>query len=217
MDKLDYYDIFSVVIPGTLWGCWILVCFPASAEAVSTLRLPDAVAGAALLVTALFLGHVVQALASLSEPFLHRTWGGRPSSRALRDGLGDRYLPKTGADRIRAKLRDAAGHTDDAQDLFLFAMARAGSVDGTRVDRFNSQYAFHRAVVIGTLLAGLTLAGSLFWGAAAAWSGTAIGLAFAAHTLLIALFWYRARQRAFYFVREVLHAAERSLDAALPR
>ncbi len=90
IDKFDYYDILGIVIPGALLAYWVAVCFPQTAEIVAGAQLPEAVDVLAFVALAFFVGHLVQAAASVLERPLYWSWGGQPSERALREGLGNR-------------------------------------------------------------------------------------------------------------------------------
>ncbi len=106
--KFDYYDVLGNLVPGTLLVCWACVCFPSAAALLADVPLPDAFQFVALTALAIFTGHMIQAVGSLVEPLLHRTWGGQPSGRALGEGLG-RYLPPEKAALVAARLADRFG------------------------------------------------------------------------------------------------------------
>ena len=104
------------------------------------------------------------------------------------------------------------GEKPTDRSLFLRAMQLAESAGNARVQRFNSLYAYHRGLITLTLIALAILLASFQWGATAEW---ACGLKFAgflALLLILVLTWHRAKQRAYYYVREVLLTAERVLD-----
>jgi hypothetical protein len=217
VDKFKIYELLSWVIPGTLLLCLVAVSFPSLAAACSEVKFPDAFSVIALLALAIFVGNLVQAVASLIEPVLDWTWGGRPSERALRDGLGNRYLPKDSAERIRKKLEAALGVGASDRAIFLYAMQRAESAGSDRIGTFNALYAYHRALLVLSFAGLLALiiavvSGHLpdlpWYGALGVIASGAVGLA---------LVWHRTKQRAFYYVREVLHTAERLLDEAAPK
>jgi len=212
IEKLDYYDILGVVVPGSLATCWVWICFPSVSVIMPSEGFPatlDIVASLALVV---FIGHIIQTVGSLLEPGVYRTWGGRPSERALGEGLGDRYLPKDSAVRIRTKLARAVGAETSERSLFLHAMQLAECAGNARVQRFNSLYAYHRGLLTLTIIAFVVLVSSLLWGIAAAWGCGWKWIGVVGIVALLALTWHRARQRAYYYVREVLLTAERVLD-----
>lgn len=212
-DKIDIYDTIGILVPGILLVCIIPVAFPNVVSWVAPAKLPDTFAFIGLVALSFFLGNLMQALASAVEPFLYWTWGGRPSERALREGLGDRFFPPDSAKRIRTKLVEAVGNKASDRSLFLFAMQRAESCGSVRVSRFNALYGYHRLLFVLTGLS-LGLFVFSFWGGLAArltWQAN-----FASITLLLLLlilFWHRARQRGYYYVREVLLCAEQNIIA----
>jgi hypothetical protein len=211
-DKFSLYDLLATVVPGTLIVCLMPVFVPDLAAAAKALNLPDAFALIGLIALALFAGNVVQAVASQLDPVLFWLWGGRPSERCLRHGLGERYMPLDSAERIRGKLVAAVGAAASDRSLFLFAMQQAESAGTQRVTTFNALFAYHRALLILTAI-GVTIAiaivcgqGPESWSAALRW-GLLVG-----SVLLFVLLFFRTRQRAFYYVREVLLTAERVMD-----
>lgn len=211
--KLQLYDIFSALVPGTLLLCALAAGFPVPAAALSVQHLPGAFAVLALTVLAVFTGHLVQALMSIVEPLLHRTWGGQPSDTALTAGLGYRYLPQDTSDRIREKLQRTVGTTASARSLFLYAMNIAEADAKSRTTAFNGSYAYHRGLLMLSLLMVPLTIGSARTGALAAGPAGSTWVIVGITITLSVLLWHRCRQRAFYYVREVLLTAERHLDS----
>jgi len=209
-DKLTAYELLGIFVPGVLLCAWIPICFPVAA-ALPTVQFPAAFSLIALTALAIFLGQLVQALASLLEPLIYWTWGGRPSDRALDAGL-KHYFPADSAKRIRVKIAEAAGEESSDHSLFLFAMQRAEAGGNPRVRQFNTLYAYQRALLVLAILTGVMLGPSMAWGALAAWTVPQKAAAAILLVLLILLIWHRAWQRACYYVREVLLTAERVLD-----
>lgn len=210
-DKFNAYDILGILIPGILLLAWIPTCFPEMATWPPPVNFPDAFSVLALTALAVFLGQLVQALASLAEPVIYWTWGGRPSDRALAEGL-KRYFPSDTAARINDKISQALPQGSETHSLFLYAMQQATTAGNSRVEQFNTLYAYHRALLVLAILIGLTLAASMLWGAFYSWSAIQKTVALVLFFLLTLLIWYRAWQRACYYVREVLLTAERVLD-----
>lgn len=210
-DKLHYYDIVGTVIPGVLLVTWAAICFPALSEITSSAGLASTFGLLAGLALAVFAGQLVQALGSIIEPALYRSWGGRPSDKALSDGLG-RYLPKDAAAQIRQKLQAKLGGEPSPQHLFLHAMQLTDAANAGRAARFNGLYAYHRSQVILVLIAVVMATGSVVFGRLASWHWWHIAALFLGLLALLALAWHRARQRAIYYVREVLLAAEKIID-----
>ena len=211
-EKLEFYDILGILVPGVLLIYLFLICFPETGAAVHP-KMSDALNAIGFTATAIFVGQIVQAIASLLEGVLYWTWGGRPSERALSSGLGNRYLPEQSAKRIRAKLKKAIGEHCTDRDLFLYAMQRAETAGSQRVTKFNALFAYHRALVVFCFVALAFVLSSAWLGAVAALPAWKAGSAVVAALALLVLVWHRTRQRAFYYVREVLLTAERVIDA----
>jgi hypothetical protein len=210
-EKLEFYDILGILVPGVLLIYLFLICFP-GAGAVIHPKMSDTLNAIAFTALAIFVGQIVQAIASLLEGVLYRTWGGRPSERALRSGLGNRYLPEETAKRIRAKLKKAVGEHCTDRDLFLYAMQRAENAGSQRVTKFNALFAYHRALVVFCLVTFALVLSSARLGAVAALPAWGAGSVVLGALALLVLIWHRTRQRAYYYVREVLLTAERVVD-----
>ena len=210
LEKLSYYDVVGIVVPGTLLVGWIPICFPMIPSLSEVITFPEAFAVVVLLALVLFVGHLVQALSSFTEKLLYVTWGGRPSDTALEKGLHN-YFPKDSALRIRGLLEDKIADEASAHSLFLYALQHANSAERSRVSTFNGLYAYHRVLLTLIILALLLFLVSRFWGAVATWTTVEFVVSLVLMVLLLFLMWYRAKQRAFYFVREVLLTAERVL------
>lgn len=211
-EKFDYYDTLSFFVLGMLLLGWIVICFPSLVQLGSSANFPSAFATLLLMALSLFLGQNIQAIASIIEPVIYWTWGGRPSDNALNKGIKG-YLPEETAIRIKKKIEKSIGEQTEAHSLFLFAMQHSDSSGIGRSRQFNSLYAYHRGLLVLVLISGLILLCSMKWGSAASlgiWQNVA---ALISVILWALLFWYRAKQRAFYYVREVLLTAEHILDS----
>ena len=210
--KFEFYDVLGILVPGTLLTHIFIACFPQLVR-LAPVKLSETVNTIVFTALIIFIGQLVQALASLVEPLLYWTWGGRPSDRALESGLG-RYMPVETGDRIRGKLRRVLGEQATTGSLFLYAMQRAESPESGRVVKFNALYAYHRGLIV-LVLAGLILVIlSAFFGALSFTPKSEILGICITLVLVLILVWHRTRQRAMYYVREVLLTAERILDAA---
>jgi hypothetical protein len=212
-DRLQLYDVLGALIPGVLVMGAVFLAFPGACESLQVPKLPDAFSVIALTVAALFLGHVLQALASLAEPVVYWTWGGRPSERALTGRLGSRYLPADTGARIRQKLQAAVGPEASDRSLFLYAMTLAESAPASRASAFNGSYAYHRALLFAATALLVIPAVSTHCGTLKDMPWKHAAPILIAAVALLLLLWHRAKQRAFYYVREVLLTAERVLES----
>lgn len=210
--KLDLYDILGILIPGLVLLVLVPQLFPTVLERILYDAYPDAFMVITLTALAVFVGHLVQALGSLIEPGLNLTWGGRPSEKALEEGLGDRYLPKDTAERIRKKLCETVGNGASTRSLFLYAMER--SEGSGRTSRFNALYAYHRGLLVLWLVCCVVLAAALTLGELAGTSTSCKAVLMLGACALLLLIWFRAKQRALYYVREVLLTSEYVLNSS---
>lgn len=210
-EKFEIYDIIGVVVPGTLLICILPLFFPSLISTATAVKFPDAFAVIALTAASILAGHLVQAISSLIEPVIYFTWCGRPSDRVFTKGLGNRYLPLDLAININHKLKAAYGSKLSDRSLFVKAMQRAESGPG-RVARFNALYAYHRAVLTLTLIVFVLFIASFNAGMAANMTRKQDVGMFISLALLLVLSWHRAKQRGFYYTKEVLLKAEQSLE-----
>lgn len=209
--KFDYYDLLSMALPGTLLLAWATFCFPELSKEFSEMTFPAAFGVIVLTLLAVFIGHLIQSLASLVEPVLYWTFGGRPSDRALSgEVLG--FFPTDSLDRIKAKLAKAVGSDAADASLFLFAMQLAETFPASRAPRFNALYGYHRGLLIMILVGSGLFGASMFLGRGASWSSWRSLLMIVFLLCIGLLVWYRCKQRAYYYVREVLLTAERIVD-----
>jgi hypothetical protein len=210
-DKFGIYETLGTLVPGTLLVYCLIVLFPDVRSSVSTNN--SAINAAAFAAVVIFIGQLIQGAASFIEPALFRLWGGRPSELALSAGLGDRYLSKSSALRVRGKLAATIkGKDASAQDLFLFAMRRASAVGNSRVENFNALYSYHRSLMVLMVGVIVLMIVSIWHGALSTTSRGFVRMLFGADLVVLAFLALRTRQRAFYYVREVLLTAEHALD-----
>lgn len=210
-EKLDYYDILGAVVPGVLLVSWVAICFPGVSQVTLSSGLSSAFGLAAGIALAIFTGQLVQAIGSIIEPALNWSWGGRPSEKALEEGLG-RYLSKDTGHRIRDKLRPKVENDASSQSLFLYAMQLTDAANIGRAARFNALYAYHRSQVVLVLLGFVMAATSSAFGRFTSWHWWQTASLVLGVLLMLVLAWYRAKQRAMYYVREVLLTAEKIMD-----
>lgn len=163
-----------------------------------------------ILATAIVVGQVIQALGSLVEPFYYWTWGGRPSDRALK--AKGKQTSSAQAERLRKRLANYIGADTSRpltdQEVFLGALSLCTHKTLGRVQRFNSLYAYHRALTTLLLISTIMTLAIIFFvepNPPAAWP---IVLCELVATLLL---WFRTKQRASYYVDEVLRMADLEL------
>jgi hypothetical protein len=212
VEKFEIYDLLGIVVPGTLLVGLTLILFPGLSTPAINVKLPEGFTVICLVALSVFAGNLVQAISSLIEPLIENTWGGRMSEKGLSHGFGDRYLPTDTAARIRSKLVSILGTNSKDRSQFLFALQKAETGENPRVGRFNALYAYHRAILCLTLITFALLGLSMVCGLAVLWSPSEKAVALGAAILLLFITWNRTRQRAIYYVREVLLTAECVID-----
>lgn len=211
-EKLEVYDILGTLVPGILTVCVGALCFPSISPNLSSPQFPEAFAVMALIALAFFLGQLIQAISSLTEPWLNHTWGGSLSERVLTNGFGQRYFPPDAAKRIREKLEKTTSTPSSPRSLFLTALHLAETSPNSRVAKFNALYGYHRALLVLVVVSTLLFALSIRWGIGMSWPWQqSVGM-FTSAVFVCFLVWHRTKQRAIYYVREVLYTAERLLD-----
>lgn len=208
-DKLDPYDVLTKLVLGILLVCAILVTFPAISMA-SEIKIPTAFTTLALVAAALFTGEVLQAISSMTQSILYFTFGGRPSDGVLDTGLKG-YVSQSAANRVRSKLAATVGANASERDLFQYAM-QLSQASG-RVAKFNAQYGYHRGMLTMVFLWLLLFLGSIRYGAALAYSKEVHWTVIAGLVVLIVILWYRAKQWACYYTKEVVYTAEQLIDS----
>lgn len=211
VDKFEVYDLVGIFVPGVLVVAAVPLAFPSIAAQTAAVRYPEGFALLALTALGVFVGYLIQTLASLIEPVLYKTWGGRPSELALRAGLGETFFPLDSATRIRTKLLAATSPGASDWSLFIFASQLAESCGSGRVRQFNALYAYHRALIVLTALALVFFIASFRGGFASTLTQTQSIVVCLVLIALLLLFWHRAKRRGVYYVREVLLCAERQL------
>lgn len=213
IEKFDIYDILGALIPGTIVVLSVPLYFPDVVRlAASMPKFPDPFVVLTLTAICFVSGYTLQAVASLIEPMLSRSWGGDAGSMALDKGLGDRYLPKELGNQIRHRIEKAAGKKMSSRSLFLMAMQRAEVNDSGRVRRFNAMYAYQRVLMVLAIVALALFITSFNGGLASHLSWFQNVVSISCLTLITLLYWHRAKQRGFYFVREVLLRADYSFS-----
>ena len=188
------YDILSSLIPGFLIVLVLLNAFD--------IKYDNSMVVAYTAIAFLF-GYLMNTISSWLEDFYFFTWGGKPSNRLL-DGKGIwkvKFYHHVKAKNLLSN--DCSNPNAKNDELFFVAMRYANGSKDTRVDDFNALYAFPRSllttVFIGTII--LIFENYKDW----RYYVTLIP------SLLIV--WLRCKQRAYYYVREVLNIYLKSKNA----
>jgi len=208
VDKFDFYDLLSVVVPGAILVGWIPICWP-DILLIAHPKFPDAFTVILLIALSMFVGQVAQSISSMIEKLHDLTFKGKASELLMKKKL--KTVNAELIDRVRAKIDRHSGNelSDDA--AFLYAQEQARSVSHSRTERFNALYAYNRNLIGVLLIMIVNFSMSMGYGGVQRWPYQQAILG-----VLVALFfiqWFRARRRAEYFVREVLVTCETALDS----
>lgn len=188
------YDIFSSLIPGFLVVLMLL----------NLLKLQyDSSLVVVYTAISFLLGFIMNTISSWMEDFYFWTWGGKPSKKLLngKDIWKVRFYHGSKAKSLL--LTDSNNPQASTDELFAIAMRFANGSKDTRIEDFNSIYAFSRTLFTTLLIGTIVLLIEHYDN----WRYYAI--------LLPSLFvlWLRCKQRAYYYVREVLNVYLKSKNA----
>lgn len=219
--QFKIYDVLSSLIPGTMvLGVLLLTGWIMNVDAENWMTQLSAFKDFSGIITSIFLvisyvtGYIIHAMGSWIEPILWFTWKGRPSELLLKNKT--KRLGLVGVDAILKHLVKYAierGIVIDKQEELtqseyrsLFQVAKTlaytkaeGSIK-ERMAEFNNSYIFARNILISVFL---TLLSSFHW----VWNGIIEWWWILALIVLQILLWYRCRDKAIYYSREILTAA----------
>lgn len=215
IEKIDIYDIVTSLVQGSLFVMACLVLFPQCLDAMRILAVPEIVATLMFVSLTYFIGQSIVAVSSILQKALFFTWGGAPSERVFNGRFPKKYLSPDMIDHVREVLERTSFVELSDGALFLKASGIARAAKGSLSERHNQMYAYNRVTITNLLLViGLVIL-SRFEGLGANISPTGFALFLGVTVFLLILHWIRARQRAFYYVREVLVVAERELEGGV--
>lgn len=178
------YDILSSLVPGFIM---LLAYLPFLGFTYDK----DYVIG--YTVIAFGLGYLLNIISSLFEDFYFWTWGGRPSCNLL-DGKGMWKIEQYNYIKLKQNLISKTDNPNPTNmELFSIAMRSAFSQKDTRMEDFSNNYTFSRTMLTCSIFSSIVIIFCHYnnWKAYLS-------------ILVIILFWYRAKQRGYYFSKEVL-------------
>ncbi len=183
--KFKLYDILSHLIPG-------FIVYLVYLEFIGEHFDKDFTVPATAI--AFVLGYFVNTVASWLEDFYYWTWGGKPSSRLL-DGKDIWKVRFYEHKKVKKLLQEEAGDQNKKNDaLFGIAMRYATPDANPRISDFNGNYAFSR-VILTSVIIGSALMIYMYYDSYQV---------YLISILFITISWYRCKQRAYYYAREVL-------------
>jgi hypothetical protein len=196
------YDILSMIIPG------LVIVF----TVVNALHIPAFNnSELAILVFGYLIGYINNTIASWAEDIIYWTWGGKPSSKMLdgKDIFKVRFYESLSVKEYLIANTKKENPSND--ELFHIAMRIANSQNNQRVQDFNESYAFSRSILVSTIVSTIILTWKM-------WNHPITPLI---GFILSIILWIRCKQRAFYYVREVLttclnHFKQQKSEGLLP-
>ncbi|PYS94641.1 MAG: hypothetical protein DMF64_00130 [Acidobacteria bacterium] len=206
-EKFELYDVLGTLVPGLVAVGLIYTALSWTGHKVEIPTMPEALQVLVLSAVAIVLGQLVQTLGSLLEGFYFWTWRGRPSDRALQ-GKSRRMSASQSAElkgRLNSHFLGNANQDMSDHEIFLCALSICNHRSLGRVARFNSLYAYHRALTTLLLTSTVTTLVIIFVVEPNPYAAWRVFILEAATTLL---FWYRTKQRGMYFADEALRMAD---------
>ena len=192
--KFQPYDILSTILPGYIFYAFLIKLFPQSQFEFDVL--PS-------IAIAYLIGYILNTISSLIEPLYFLLWGGKPSSNLL---LGKGINKVKFTEWMQTKhllLEDYQGvinseKKESLDALFNVASRKANTAKNPRIADFNATYALARAILTCVIAISPFII-FVFWKNHKLWL---IVIALLSIIFLVGL---RARQRGYYFSREVLN------------
>lgn len=184
--KFSLYDILSNLIPGFLILFSLLLLLHYSLKDFEVTL---------VLIVAYIIGYLNNTISSWSEEIIYWSWGGKPSDQLL----NGKYIWKVkfyDGQKAKEYLTKETTITNPTNDnLFHIAMRYANLSTNERVKDFNANYALSRNLIISFLISSVIINFNFWFNA---WI-----LIFS--SMLIFIMWLRAKQRGYYYAREVLN------------
>jgi len=189
--NISFYNVLSHLISGFLVyiaGLYILKLDPNYLDP--------------LMVTAVayMIGYFINTLSAWSEWFLNWTWGGRPSDQLLKGKQCARIKFSEYEKACQLLQKKHGGKNTTTDNLFKVAM-RITDNEG-RISEMNGQYAFSRSFLVAILVS-LVILSFKFYSNLEFWPVS---------VLLVLIAWYRAKERGYYYAKEVLNVALNKLE-----
>ena len=183
--KFKFYDVLSHLIPGFIILFFALYVLEIDYD---NKYLVPATA------IAFLVGFFNNTLSSWLEDFYFFTWGGKPSSNLI-NGKNFWKVKFYSSEEVKILLaKESKNRKPSDDELFSIAMRYATPEVNSRVEDFNANYAFSRAilttVIIISFLALMRFYDNIY--------------VYPLALIAIIITWLRCKQRAYYFSREVL-------------
>jgi hypothetical protein len=215
LEKIDIYDAMTSLMHGTLFLMAGYALFPYAMKMISPLEVSEFASSIAFVCIAYFVGQVITSVSSMIQPFLFWTWGGMPSKLAFEGKIPDKYLSYDTVKLVRAALQKTSQNNLSDSAIFNKAMSIARKADGSLSERHNRMYAYNRVTFCNLILVLALFVLSCFYGQGKGLCCAQIICIVIGFLFMLLLHWHRAKQRAFYYVREVIVVAEREVSGGV--
>lgn len=146
------------------------------------------------------VGYFIDTMSSWFETIYFKTWGGKPSAQLMKGRGMKKVTSLSNIECIKQNIRgNVVGVIDNDEELFRVALSDSAN---SRAPEFQNLYAFSRSLLTTLIISFLTLVPKFY----NIWYFYALSL------LIILIAWHRAKQKAYYFAREVLVNASLKKD-----
>lgn len=212
LERFDLYDITTSLLHGVLLLAALIFLFPQLNETVNLSQLSESFSVIIFISIAYVTGQIITTVSSLFQFLLFWTFGGKPSDKVFSGKFPVEYLPRDIVSSAKEKLQKSLGVTASDSALFLKAASIAKKAEGSLSELHNRMYAFNRSAVMTDLAILCLFIISWFYGRFVPYSCCQKFWIVIGFIIVIFLHWNRARQRALYYVREVIIVSERELS-----
>ena len=181
--KLRFYDIVSQLIPGLMVYFSFIYLWDVPQQWQKILP---------AFAFAMAIGFFVDALSSWLGPIFYWTWGGKPSSQLL-NGKDIAKVKFHEKERVTQLLQK--NYPEKNKDaLFQIAYRQVSSTDNEKIQVFNESFAYARSLLTTSFILFILFIIKYY----CFWWAWLIGLG------ILLMLWQRAKERGFYFAKEVL-------------
>lgn len=178
------YDILSTLVPGFIMLLAYLPFLGFTYDKDYTIGYTALAFG---------IGYLLNIISSLLEELYFISWGGRPSCNLL-NGKGIWKIKQFNHVKLKDNLKSKTTSSNPSnKELFSIAMRYAFTTKDNRLEDFSNSYAFSRIMLTCSILSSIVVIANYSdnWRAYLS-------------IIVTYLFWYRAKQKGYYFAKEVL-------------
>ncbi len=189
--SLSLYNVLSHLMPGYLLYLAIIHFFNIDAKYF------DPIVATAI---AYIIGYFVNSVSAWVEWVLNWSWRGRPSEQLLKGKKCGRIEFAEHEKMVKIFQEKIGKDNVKIDDMFQIAM-RVADNDG-RISDMNGQYAFSRSILVAVIISSTILSFKYY----------CINWFWILSIMVILIFWYRTKERGFYYAKEVLTVALNKLN-----